>query len=100
MATLFISEHTAGALAGTQAAAWPMLAKQTVPIGAATKSEPFGESTRLIRINVDAACSFEVGPDSVDKPLSVDLTSPRLSANQTEYLIVNPGDRIAVITNS
>jgi hypothetical protein len=81
---------------GSQAPPEPALAEQTVAIGAGSaQSQPFGGGTKMIRVNVDAACSIAIGPD----PTAV-TTAKRLSANQTEFFIVQPGHRLAVIANT
>lgn len=95
MATLYISEHTAGTIAGTQVVAEPAIAEQTVSItGASQASAPFNEATRIVRVACDAVCSIKFG-----KSPSAATTNKRLAANQTECFAVNPGDSVAVIAN-
>jgi hypothetical protein len=96
VATFYISEHNAGSSAGMQVVRWPALATQTVSIGGGSnQSNPFGGGSRLIRVHCDAICSFLVGPNPI-----ATTSHPRMAANQTEYLEVNPGDMIAVIANT
>jgi hypothetical protein len=49
----------------------------------------------MIRVNVDAPCSIAIGPN----PTAVN-TAKRLSQNQTEFFVVQPGHRLAVIQNT
>ena len=96
MAACYISEYPGGAPLGSQAPPEPALIEQTVAIGAGSaQSQPFSDGTRMVRVNVDAACSIAIGPN----PTAV-ATAKRLSANQTEFFIVQPGHRLAVIANT
>src|SRR4029077_19006076 len=64
MATLFISEHNAGASAGLPLVRWPALQTQTIAIGGSSQqSNPFGLNTKIIRVHTDAVCSIDVGPN-------------------------------------
>lgn len=61
-----------------------------------TPSQAFGATTQLIRVHVDAVCSFVIGP-----PGTVATTSnARMAQNQTEYFSVKPGHIFAVISNT
>jgi hypothetical protein len=96
MATLFISEHNAGASAGLPLVRWPALATQVVAIGGSSQqSAPFGGGSRIIRVHCDAVCSVFIGQDPI-----ATTAHPRFAASQTEYLEINPGDQIAVIANT
>jgi hypothetical protein len=96
MAFCYISEYPGGPPMGSQAPAEPALAEQTVAIGASSaQSQPFGGGTKMIRVSVDATCSIAIGPD----PTAM-APAKRLSANQTEFFIVQPGHRLAVIQNT
>lgn len=79
-----------------QAASTPGVAKQTVAITASSvQSAAFSSVTRLIRVQADSICSIEIGTSP-----TATATSARLTAGQTEYFIVNPGDKLAVIVNN
>lgn len=96
MATLYITEFPAGAAASMQVVRWPKVAKQTVAIGAsAAQSQPFNGDTRLIRVDVDATCSIDIGPNP-----TADTSDARLCQNQVEYYEVLPGQRLSVIANT
>jgi hypothetical protein len=96
MATLYISEYPPGIHNSSQLASEPRLVAQTVSITAGSlQSAAFGPSTGKIRVNVDAICSFRIGPN----PTAV-TTEGRIPADGTEYFEVNPGDKIAVIANT
>lgn len=100
MATLYVSEFAAiapGGSGGAAQVAGAPLASQTVAIGAssAATTNGFGNGTRLIRVHTDAICSIAIGPN----PTAV-ATAMRMAAGATEYFSVNPGEKIAVITNT
>lgn len=74
----------------------PGLAVQRVAIGAGSiQSNAFNPKTTFIAINVDATCSYAVGPNP-----TADATKMRIPANGTIYMGVAPGDKIAFITNT
>jgi len=80
-----------------QAPKGPSLAEQKITIsGVTTQSAAFNRLTRLIRVHTDVVCSVAVGGANP----SATTSSARLAANQTEYFSVDPGDKIAVISNS
>ena len=86
MATLDISEHTAGAIAASQVLAEPCNSEQQVAItGTSTPSNPFGEHTKLIRVHCDLPCRLAIGPAPV-----ASSANKRLAANQTEVFSVLP----------
>lgn len=98
MAVLYISEfHDVALMNGLpQIAQTPPAAQQTVAIGGASvQSAAFNALTRFVRVHTDAICSIRFGSNP-----TVVATDARLAANQTEYFGVNPGDKIAVISNS
>lgn len=100
MATLYISEYTAEsfrtASGGIPIAQEPPTAEQTVAIsGASAQSSAFGGSTRVIRVHTDAICSILVGSSP-----TATTAKKRLPADHTEYFAVQPGDKIAVISNT
>jgi ABC-type taurine transport system substrate-binding protein len=80
-----------------QAAQGPPTASQKIAIsGASTQSAAFSATTRLIRVQASGICSVQVGGTSP----TATTTSLRMTEGQTEYFIVAPGDKIAVITNT
>lgn len=97
-ATVYIEEYGQFRLpVYWQAAQTPGLAKQTVAIsGSSTQSAAFGQFTVLIRVHADSICSIEIGGTNP----TATATSARFIAGQTEYFLVNAGDKLAVITNN
>lgn len=100
MAKLYISEFRQGVSGiGTtwaQMLPQPPIAEQVVDIGdASVQSAAFNPLTRAVRLNTDAACSFAFGDDPV-----ATADSARLSADETDRFAVEPGQKIAVITNT
>ncbi len=94
--TCYVAEFSIGASAGTQVAAQPLIAEQTVTIGgSSTQSSAFNGNTRLIRLHCDGIASFKIATN----PTATTSTA-RIAADQTEYFQVNPGDKIAVISNN
>lgn len=61
-----------------------------------TPSQPFGPTTRLVRLHTDAVCSVAFGPPGT----TVTTSNARMAANQTEYFSVIPGHIVAVIANT
>jgi hypothetical protein len=95
-ATLFVTEFAGPPSVSVyyQAANAPALVEQTVAIGGASvQSAVFGSSTKLVRVHADVACSVVVGGTNP----TATATSMRLAAGQTEYFVVIPGQRLAVI---
>lgn len=101
MSTLYISEYAevAHGLSGSSSfpvAPEPALADQTVAIsGSSTQSNAFGAATRMIRVHTDTICSVLIGTN----PTAL-ATSKRMPADNTEYFGVQPGAKIAVISNT
>lgn len=100
MAVLFITEYDKLAWDGignvVPAGREPALAEQNVAIGAGSvQSAAFSAKTTLIRVHTDAVCSIAIGAN----PTAV-ATAKRMAANATEFFGVEPGHRIAVITNT
>lgn len=74
----------------------PSITTQQVAIGGgSTQSVALQGHTKFVRLHTDAACRVAIGPNP-----TAAATSMRMAANQTEYLGVNPGDKIAVITTT
>lgn len=97
-ATVYVEEYTDNLpVARYQAAVAPGVVKQIVAIGgSSTQSSAFGSTTRLIRVHADSVCSIEIGGTNP----TATVTSARFIAGQTEYFLVSPGDKLAVITNT
>jgi hypothetical protein len=80
-----------------QAVKTPALVTYAVTIsGSSTQSTAFGSNTGVIRINTDAACHVVIGGSSPTATSS----SMRMSAGQTEYFLVTPGQKLAVISGT
>lgn len=101
-ATLYISEFTykqttvVPAIGVLQAVQTPEVTRQTVAIaGASAQSAAFASTTQIIRVHTDTACSIQIGSTNP----TATLTSAKFEAGQTEYFIVNAGDKLAVIAN-
>jgi hypothetical protein len=93
MPVCYVSEYPGGAPFGSQAVPEPALAEHNLAIGAVSvQSQAFSGGTRIIRVNVDVACCIAFGPN----PIAVN-TAKRRCANQTEFFVVEPGHRLAVI---
>lgn len=96
MATLYVAEFATLGSSGAQVVMATPLAEQVVAIGGSSASSArFGGATRFIRVHTDSVCSILVGASP-----TATTTQMRLSADQTEYFGVQPGDKIAVITNT
>jgi hypothetical protein len=76
----------------------PPLAEQTISIGmsSAKTGNAFSARTKFVQLSTDAICSIAFGGSNV----SATSSNQRLPANAIIYKGVNPGDFIAVITNS
>lgn len=73
----------------------PAVTKQTVAIGGGSlQSAAFNERTRFVRLYCDVACSLEFGVNP-----TAAANSCSMGAGQTEYFGVQPGHKVAVITN-
>ena len=73
-----------------------ILDQAPVNIGGLALSQPFNAATRTIRVDVDATCSFVIGPAS----LVLTNQSPRMYTNTVEYFGVDPGNILQVIASS
>lgn len=71
------------------------LVQTPVAIGAEAKSTAFLETTRFVRIHVDAICSIKFGTAP-----TATVDDARMAAGATEYFGVRPGDKVSVITNT
>ncbi len=96
--TLYISEFQGAPPLSVyfQAVTAPALVNQTVSIGGSSaQSSAFSSTTGIIRINTDATCRILFGTN----PTALS-TSMRMIAGQTEYFLVAPGQKVAVITGT
>ena len=100
MSTLYITEFQG--IAPDNLGTVPQAAKQPgtdqTPItisGVAAASQAFAGATRLVRIHSDVVCSIAFG-----KAPTATTANARLAANQTEYFVVNPGDKVSVVSNT
>jgi hypothetical protein len=102
MATLYITEYKSMGQVPNNAAQMPQeppIAEQTVGIGGSSASSAaFDPLTRFVRLHPDSICSIKFG----QSPITVDATSQRMAANQTEFKAIPEGGNyiVAVITNS
>lgn len=85
-----------------QAATPPALANQSVSItpNSSVQSAAFASATGLIRIQcvtdeTTSACQVAIGGTNP----TANGASMRLTAGQTEYFVVKPGDKLAVYQN-
>ncbi len=97
-ATLYVTEFQGAPPLSVyyQAVTTPALANQTVSIGGSSaQSSAFSSTTGIVRINTDTTCRVLFGTN----PTALS-TSMRMIAGQTEYFIVTPGQKVAVITGT
>lgn len=95
-ATLYVTEFVGAPPLPVyyQAAKAPAVATQAVSVsGVSAQSSAFSVSTGIVRVAADVACHVVVGGTN---PVATS-SSMRLAAGQTEYFVVSPGDKIAVI---
>ena len=79
---------------GAPLAAVPPLTEQFVLItGVSTQSAAFSVNTRVLRLHTTNVCCLAFGPN----PTAVSPTNFIMATNQTEYVRVTPGDKVAVI---
>lgn len=96
-ATLYIDEYAQNPYVTYQAVLTPPVASQTVAIGGSSaQSAAFNSLTRIIRIHTDAICSVLIGGTNPTATTS----NARMTAGQTEYFVVQPGQKLAVISNT
>lgn len=96
MATLYITEFPALELASLPVAITPPVAEQTVAIGgSSTQSSAFNANTGLVRLHTDSVCSIEFGGNP-----TASTTTARMASGTTEYFVVHPGTKVAVISNT
>lgn len=99
MAKLYVTELKSLVMSdqgAVQVGKWPPEASQVVVIGGGSlSSAAFQGTTQFLRLESDVVCSFEVGANP-----TATANSARMAADSPEYIAVNPGDKIAVITNT
>ncbi len=101
MAKLYIVEFASTAIGArgqdVMAPQYPPVARQSVMTssGTSAQSAAFGGSTRYIQYHTDGICSIAIGPNPV-----ADVNYDRMAANETRFVGVNPGDKLALITNT
>ena len=102
MATLYVTEGriaAAGSLGPIEVMAMPAIVTgNNVTIsGSSVQSAAFNINTQVVRVEADAVCSVKIGGTNP----TATAADMRIAANAPgEYCAVNPGDKLAVITNS
>lgn len=97
---LYVSEYFTQPIIGNGqmggVASEPSVATQKITMsGTSAQSSAFNAATKFVRLHADAVCSVAFGSNP-----TAAATSARMAANTTEYFGVNPGDKVAVITNT
>jgi len=74
----------------------PPIVEQTVSIGmSSTQSAAFGGATTFVQIHCDAICSVAFGSNP-----TATTSNQRMAQNETRFVAVQRGHKIAVITNT
>lgn len=69
----------------------PALATQGVAnAGGSTQSTVLNAKTRMVRLETDSICCYEIGTNPIAVAIGAGMTS-RLAAGQTEYIGIPPG---------
>ena len=99
---LYVTEYDSllnDAASGSSYPRCPSLVDQVIPFGGISAvSAAFNAHTRVVRLHTDSLCAVKVGgtkPVAVAKP-----GTSRMTAGQTEFFAVKPGDAAAVITTT
>ena len=101
MAKLYITEFTKAASSGdigglVPIAQFPSITTQVIThTGSSVQSAGFDSNTRFIRLHTDGVCHIVAG----DNPTAT-TSNMRMSADQTEYFGVRPGQKLAVIAGA
>jgi len=101
MAKLYITEFSSTAIGArgqdVMAPQNPVVAKQPfiTSSGTSQQSAAFGGSTRYIEYHTDGICSIDIGANPI-----ADVNYRRMAANETRFEGVEPGHKLAVITNT
>ena len=69
--------------------------QQVVIGGGSLQSAVFGDTTRFVRVHVDAVARIQFGSNPTAAP-----TTMRMAAGATEFFGVTPGHKLAVISSS
>lgn len=78
------------------AAKEPALANHTRTVsGTSAQSAAFNAAARVIRVHTSEICSIVIGANP-----TATTSDARMAANQTEYFSVEPGHKLAAITNT
>lgn len=99
MAECTIGEYPSGPPMGMQAVSGSAcLARQALAVGSVSSvSQPFGGDTKSVRIWTDTKMAWRFGKAG-QAPATALTTDEGMSAGQTEYFPVNPGDTFACIS--
>lgn len=77
---------------------------QSIAIGGSSvASNAFNAKTNLIRVQAEAICAVSVGGTAgflAAGAVTAVAPNGRMVAGQTEYFVVSPGDKLAVITST
>jgi hypothetical protein len=96
---VYVTEHTLPRIFSGNplpVAELPPLATQKLTNGASSvQSAVFAAATRMIGVHADAIVSVAIGANP-----TATTSDRRLPANATEYFLVAPGQRLAVINNT
>lgn len=96
MAVLYITEFAdVSATQGVTIGKQPVVAEQTIAIGAGAVSAAFNQRTRYVRLSPDAICSILIN----NNPTAT-ATNMRMAAGSVEYFDVPQGSKVAAITNT
>lgn len=101
MAKIYIVEFSSTAIGArgqdVMSPQYPEAAKQPAitSSGTSQQSAVFSGRTRYIQYHTDGIISVAIGPDPI-----ADVLYDRVAGNETRFVGVNPGDRLAVITNT
>ena len=102
MSTLYVTEFNQMPITTNgipDAAMTPPIAEQTVAIGGTSApSAAFNPQTTFVRIASDAVCSIAWAP--IGGSPTATTANMRLPANAPEYFGVQPGGKLAVISNT
>lgn len=74
----------------------PPIVEQLIVIsGSTAQSAAFTGKTRFLQVHCDVVCSVAYGPNPV-----ATTSNQRMAANETRFVSVTAGDKIAVIANT
>jgi hypothetical protein len=101
VAKVYIQEFASTAIGarGQDVAApqYPAVAKQPVmtSTGTTQQSAAFGGSTRFVEYHTDGIISIDIGPNPI-----ADVNYDRVGAGERVFVGVQPGHKLAIITNT